>query len=174
MTSDPEFRQNFDAKFAEHDKNKKGSLNKEQFVAFYLDLGGPFGEASKLDVLFDGIDIDNSKLVTKQELLDFIDAALNNDMLTIFKIVFRAFDKDRSSILDVNEIVELVKFSDMQMTIEEAKQAVEEITGQKDGQVTFAVLYKLMTSTEIDPKTDPYDGKLKKPAEKKSGCCHLI
>jgi Ca2+-binding EF-hand superfamily protein len=67
---------------------------------------------------------------------------------------FRAFDEDRNGILDQSEFINALSFAQHQFTAEQEKA----IFGKETW--TFADFYKFHTSNDIDPETDPYDGKL--------------
>ena len=158
----------FEKKFDDIDTKKTGKMDKATFNTLYNELEGKEMPREESDVMFDGIDIDNSGKVTKQEFMDLVRAIVNNNELYKIKLVFRAFDKDRSSLLDLKEVISIVKYTGKEITDEQAQTFVENQTGKKNGKISFANLYKLLTDKDIDPKTDPYDGKLK------SGCCLLI
>jgi Ca2+-binding EF-hand superfamily protein len=155
-------------KFDQADTRKTGQLD---FYAFKVLAGEVLQTEDEPTIqhYFDGIDIDNSKAVGGDEFTAFVVAALSGDKNYTLKLIFRAFDKDRSRALDAAEVKAVGKYAGTELSDEEIQAGIEKITGKKDGTLSYAQVVKLLTGTEIDPTTDPYDGKLKK-----SGCCLIF
>jgi len=147
---------------------KKGHIDLPAFHDLNCQLEQKPIQESESRMVFNGIDIDNSKLISKQEFVEYIRAVLDNNQVQIFKIVFRAFDKNRNRVLEPSEVAEICRFANKELTPAELDVAIETLTGSKQGKITFPQLLKFITGMEIDPKTDPYDGKLK------SGCCLIL
>jgi Ca2+-binding EF-hand superfamily protein len=158
----------FLTKFDEADTRKTGNLEFPAFKVLFSEvLGNP--DESTAHLYFDGIDIDNSKSVSRDEFKDFVVAALKGDKVYTLKLVFRAFDKDRSQALDVAEVKAIGKYVGSQLTDQEVEAGMVRLTGKKNGVLSYAQVVKLLTGQDIEPTTDPYDGKLKK-----SGCCLIL
>jgi Ca2+-binding EF-hand superfamily protein len=157
----------FLAKFDAADTKKKGEI---EFAAFKPLIGELLGkdDATTAQLYFDGIDIDGSKKIGRDEFKAFVAAALKKDTDYTIKLVFRAFDKDRSRNLDAKEVKQIGEYIGRPMTDEEVGAGIERIAGKKDAKLTYAQVVKLLTNKDIDPNTDPYDGKLK------SKCCLLL
>ncbi|EAY10226.1 EF hand family protein [Trichomonas vaginalis G3] len=158
----------FEKKFDEMDTGKDGKMKAKEFNALYAELEGKECTQEESDVMFRGIDIDNSGTVTKEEFMDMVKAVVNNDDLYTYKLIFRAFDKDRSKALECKEVIAIHKYCGKEVTQEQVEKFMVEETGKKNGKITFAMLYKLLTGKKIAAETDPYDGKLK------SKCCLLL
>ena len=158
----------FEKKFDDLDNKKDGKMNKAEFHTLYKELEGKECEQEESDIMFNGIDIDGSGQVAKEEFMDLVKAIVNNDEMYTYKLIFRAFDKDHSAALEAKEVVDVAKYCNKEMTIEQAEEFVQKQTGKKNGKITFAMLYNLLTGKEVKADYDPYDGKLK------SGCCLLI
>jgi Ca2+-binding EF-hand superfamily protein len=155
-------------KFDVADTKKKGVLDFTGFKGLFAEvMNNQDAEAAQL--YFNGIDIDNSKEVSRDEIKAFIVAALTADKVYILKLVFRAFDKDRSRALDAKEIKAVGKYVGNELTDEQIEAALVKHTGKKKGSLNYAQVVKLLTGNDIDAETDPYDGKIKK-----SGCCLLL
>jgi Ca2+-binding EF-hand superfamily protein len=154
-------------KFDAADTKQKGEID---FAAFRPLIGELIGndDATMAQRYFDGIDIDGSKTISKEEFKAFLVATLTTDTDYTIKLVFRAFDTDRSRNLDANEIKQIGDYIGRPMTDEEVTTAIERIAGKKNAKLTYAQIVKLLTNKDIDPNTDPYDGKLK------SKCCLLL
>ncbi|OHS93640.1 EF hand family protein [Tritrichomonas foetus] len=158
----------FLAKFDEQDTKKKGVLELAAFKKLFPEvMGGEFNEETA-EMYFRGIDIDNSKSVSRQEFSDFVKAALDKDATYTIKMAFRSFDKDRSKNLDAKEVKAIAGYVGRDMTDEEVAAAMEKLTGKSKGTLTYPQVVKMITGKDIDKDADPYDGKLK------SSCCLLI
>ena len=159
----------FEAKFDEMDTGKDGKMKKAEFHKLYWEIEDRECTEEESDVMFRGIDIDGNECVTKEEFMAMVKAIVNKDEVYTYKLIFRAFDKDRSNALDVKEVMAIVKYCGKECTEEQAQEAMKKATGKAKGKMDFATLYKLLTDKTIDEKNaDPYDGK------NKSGCCLLI
>lgn len=158
----------FEKKFDELDNKKDGLMKPEEFFYLYKELEGKECTREESDVMFRGIDIDGSGEVSKEEYMDLVKAIVNDDKMYIYKLVFRAFDKDRSRSLEKDEVMDAAKYMGKEMTKEEAEEFITKKTGKKNGKITFAMLYNLITGKTLPDDFDAYDGKLK------SGCCLLI
>ncbi|KAH0794262.1 EF hand family protein [Histomonas meleagridis] len=158
-------------KFDEVDTKKKGSLDQAQFKTLVGEVMAGRTDEETSDMYFRGIDIDNSKSVSKDEFTDFVVAALTNDQEYIVKMAFRSIDVDRSRTLDSKEVKKIARYLGQEKTDEEIEDLMVQVTGKKSGKITYPQLVKMLTGKDIDPKSkeaDPYDGKLK------SGCCNLL
>ncbi|KAH0788458.1 EF hand family protein [Histomonas meleagridis] len=158
-------------KFDEADTKKKGALDQSQFKVLVSEVMAGRTDDETADMYFKGIDIDNSKTVSKEEFKDFVIAALTNDQEYILKMAFRSIDTDRSRSLDSKEIKKISKYLGQERTDEEIEDLLTQVIGKKSGKITYPQLVKILVGKEIDPKSkeaDPYDGKLK------SSCCNLL
>jgi Ca2+-binding EF-hand superfamily protein len=155
-------------KFDVADTKKKGVLDFAGFKGLFAEVLNNNDEAAA-QLYFDGIDIDGSKEVSRDEFKAFVVAALKGDKVYTLKLVFRAFDKDRSRALDAKEVKAVGKYVGADLTDDEVEAGLLKLTGKKTGALNYAQVVKLLTGQDIDAATDPYDGKLKK-----SGCCLLL
>jgi Ca2+-binding EF-hand superfamily protein len=155
-------------KFDEADKKKKGELDFFNFKVLFAEVLNNNDEATA-KLYFNGIDIDNSQAVSRDEFKAFVKAALTGDKVYTLKLVFRAFDKDRSRALDAAEVKEVGKYVGANLSDEEIAAGMLKLTGKKDGSLNYSQVVKLLTGQDISADTDPYDGKLKK-----SGCCLIL
>jgi Ca2+-binding EF-hand superfamily protein len=158
----------FLAKFDAADLKKKGVLDFSGFKGLFAEVLNNQDEATA-QLYFNGIDIDGSKQVSRDEFKDFVVAALKGDKVYTLKLIFRAFDKDRSRALDASEVKAVGKYVGAELTDDEIEAGMVRLTGEKKGALNYAQIVKLLTNQDIDAATDPYDGKLKK-----SGCCLLL
>lgn len=157
----------FMSKFDELDEEDDGVMGINEFLVLYREImGQPDLTRADAEVIFRGIDIDGNGYVSRDEFHDMVVSAVKKDFLSQYKMLFRSFDTDRSRTLSANEIVELCNYIGKEFTREQAEFAIQR-SGSRT--LTFAQLYKLLTRQEIDPSTDPYDGKLKK-----SSCCSIF
>jgi Ca2+-binding EF-hand superfamily protein len=154
-------------KFDAADAKKKGQIDYAAFKPLIGELLGKDDDRTA-QVYFDGIDIDGSKQIGRDEFKAFVVAALTKDTNYTLKLVFRAFDKDRSRELDAKEIKEVGRYVGRELTDEEIETGIQRVGGKKGGKLKYSQVVKLITNKEVDPNTDPYDGKLK------SGCCLLL
>jgi Ca2+-binding EF-hand superfamily protein len=155
-------------KFDTADTAKKGKIGLAAFTPLIGELIGS-QDPKKAELYFRGIDIDGSNEVSREEFEDFVKGVLRKDPKYIIKLIFRAFDKDRSSTLQLGEIKEIGEFVGHPLDDATVKAKIKEITGKEGSALTFAQVVKLLTGETIKEDTDPYDGKLKK-----SGCCLLL
>lgn len=158
----------FMEKFDEVDEKKKGSLDKTQFTTLFKQVMGGEVTDEMAEIYFNGIDIDGSKSIGRDEFEAFVKAALEKDQEYTIKMAFRAFDKDRSKSLDCKEVQSIAKYCGKEMSDDEVKAAMKKQTGKESGKMTYAMIVKVITGKDIDAKADPYDGKLK------SKCCLLL
>jgi hypothetical protein len=152
----------YSQKFDEYDKDNSKTISVDEFLELYRDFEeDPNKTKEEAQVVFDGIDINDDKTLSKEEFLNTVKYFKTNDKLNKFKLYFRSFDKDRSRTLEAEEIFEYFKFCGKPITLEQAKHFITQFnTRRKLTGLTFAQLYKLLTEIDIDPDTDPYDGKL--------------
>jgi Ca2+-binding EF-hand superfamily protein len=155
-------------KFDDADTKKKGTLDFSAFKILIAQVLANDDEPTA-QIYFNGIDIDGNKSVSRDEFKDFVSAALKGDKVYSLKLVFRAFDKDRSRALDGKEVKAIGKYVGTELTDDEVEAGLIKLTGKKDGTLNYAQVVKLLTGQDIDAATDPYDGKLKK-----SGCCLIL
>nr|AGM32364.1 EF-hand family protein [Coptotermes formosanus] len=162
----------YSQKFDEHDKDKSGFISPKEFVTLYRDIENDQNKTEEESkILFDGIDIDGNGKMSKDEFLGLVKTVKTSDKLALFKIAFRAFDKDRSRSLEAKEVVEYSKFCKAPVTKEEAEKIIlEKNPDGKTKGLNFPQLYKIVAGEDIDELTDPYDGR----EVKKSGCCLLF
>jgi Ca2+-binding EF-hand superfamily protein len=151
----------FMVKFDAADTGKKGKIGLAAFTPLIDELIGS-QDPKKAELYFRSLDIDGSNEVSREEFEEFVKATLRNDDKYIIKLVFRDFDKDRSSILRLSEIKEIGEFVGRPLHDATIKAKIKEITGKEGSALTFAQLVKLLTGEIIKEDTDPYDGKLKK------------
>lgn len=149
----------FMAKFDAADEQKKGSLDKTQFAAVLKQLMDASDET--VELYFHGLDVCNNNTVSRDEFESFVKACLTRDPEYTFKLGFRGFDKNRSRTLGVSEILALAKYTGSELTEEEARLCLKRTTGKEDGEMTYAMLVKILTGKEVADDADPYDGKLK-------------
>lgn len=150
------------------DEGRDGKMKIKEFKVLYDDLEGRTTSDEECNIMFRGIDIDGSGEITKQEFMDMVKGVINKDDVYIYKMIFRAFDKDRSRELDVDEIWSIHKFQGKNTPREDVAKFVLETTGSSKGKLNFSQFYKHFTGKFIPNGTDPYDGMLK------SKCCLLI
>nr|AGM32359.1 EF-hand family protein [Coptotermes formosanus] len=159
----------YSRKFDEKDKDNSKTIDRDEFLFLYRDIEGDDTKTqTEADIIFNGIDIDNSNTLSKDEFLDLVKSIKGGDKQYLHKMVFRSFDKDRSKTLEAEEIVAYSEFCKKAKTKEEAEELVKKYNPDGKGKgLTFPQLYEELTGVKIDPKTDPYDGKLGK-------CCLIL
>lgn len=153
------------AKFDQYDKKKKGKIDYSAFKALFTEVAGSDDEKT-CKLYFNGIDVNRNGDVSKEEFTEFVNNV--KDPSYTIKMAFRAFDEDKSGNLNSKEVLEIAKYAGADLTEEQVQEKIQSITGDKKGKLTYAQVVKMITGKDIDPKTDPYDGKLK------SSCCNLI
>jgi Ca2+-binding EF-hand superfamily protein len=147
-------------KFDEHDKDGSGEISFDEFVYLYRDIEDDQSRTEEeARVVFDGIDINNDKSLSKKEFLDLVKAMKTNDTLFLYKMSFRSFDPDRSRSLEADEIVTYFNFCGRKTNKKQAERLIAKENPGGDS-LTFAQLYSKLTGEEIDPDTDPYDGQI--------------
>jgi Ca2+-binding EF-hand superfamily protein len=158
----------FLAKFDEADKAKSGTISIEEFRPLFSQLLAGGADNATADLYFRGIDVDDSKSISKAEFEDFVRAIVSKNQVYPVKLLFRAFDADRSVTLDAKEVKAMSKYTGKELTDEEIAAALERMTGRRNGPLTYPQVVKILTGKNIDTKADPYDGKLQ------SKCCLLL
>lgn len=140
-------------KFDENDTDKKGSIDFEQFKSFFPDVMGGNSSDENAEMYFRGINISNNGRISRQEFSNFIKAVIKNDEDFLIKSAFRSFDKDQSQNLNCKEVKAITKYVGRDMTDEEIEAAMEKITGDKKGSLTYAQIYKMITGRDLDDGT---------------------
>lgn len=149
----------FMAKFDAADEQRKGSLDKTQFATLLKMLMDASDETA--EVYFHGLDVCRNNAVSRDEFEDFVKACLTRDPEYTFKLTFRGFDKNRAGTLGVSEVIALAKYSGGEVTEEQARRYMKQVTGKEDGRLTYAMVVKMIADKEVAGDADPYDGKLK-------------
>ena len=170
--------------FKKHDADSSGELNMDEFYTFMKacfltdldqDPDGDVQEGDEYDAdrkqmefLYKGMDIDGSNSLSEDEICECFAALKENNFKWLMKILFRGADKDRSRKVSIAELKDVVSMCGSNLSEEDFKNRCVVELGKETKELTFAQFYKVITGDEIDPKTDPYDGKLK------SKCCLLL
>jgi len=184
--------------FKQHDKDGNGTLTYAEFTAFIChamalkdeleaqDEESP-NTSAKIDVsplqlrmLFDGMDIDGSRRVSRQKIIECFTAMKQIDVLKLAKMAFRSLDKNRSNKVTLLELkvallaTDPLSVGDKEFTlrdfedrcvVEFGKRVIQPLRG-----LEFWEFYKIISGEEIGHMTCPYDGK--KPM--RCGCCLLL
>jgi len=151
----------FMAKFDAADADRSGALKFSEFQVLFAELMNNTDPAAA-ELYFNGIDINGDKSVAKDEFKAFAVAALNRDQEYTLKLVFRAFDKDRSNSLEAAEVKSIGRYVGRELSDEEVAAGIERYAGAGQTSLNFAQVVNLLLNVEIPPDTDPYEGKLKK------------
>jgi large subunit ribosomal protein LP2 len=170
--------------FKKHDADNSGQLNFDEFnifmrACFNSDLDqDPEGDVQEgeeydankrqMEFLYKGMDIDGSNTLAQEEICQCFAALKENNFKWLMKILFRGADKDRSRKVSIAELKDVISMCGSSMNEEEFQNRCQVELGKEVKELTFAQFYKVITGDDIDPKTDPYDGKLK------SKCCLLL
>jgi Ca2+-binding EF-hand superfamily protein len=159
----------FSAEFDKYDKESNGKISKNDFLFLYRALEtDETKEREESDIIFNGIDIESTEFIAKNEFLNLVKQFKERNMLFLYKIVFRSFDKDKSKTLNPDEIVDYMIFCKKSIT---RKAAETEIMRFGAKELNFAQMHYILTGKTIDPDIDPYDGMLER---KKTSCCEII
>jgi Ca2+-binding EF-hand superfamily protein len=168
--------------FDEADTEKKGEIDKEKFTELYRKIEADKNKTpEEAGRIFDGIDINNNKLCSKEEFSAMVTAILSGEHTYIMKMIFRSFDTNRSRDLDKKEIINYKNFIGQEKTEEEIDEFIEK--NGINGKLKYYQLVKFLKGIDIPENTDPYDGQLKTQKEeakkrevpqKKSACCDLL
>lgn len=136
-------------KFDENDTEKKGSINFDQFKAFFPDVMGGNTSDESAEMYFRGINVNNTGKISRQEFSNFVTAVLKNDQDFLIKSAFRSFDKDQSQNLNCEEVKAITKYVGRDMSDDEIAAAMEKITGSKKGCLTYEQVYKMITGIDL-------------------------
>lgn len=168
----------FSQKYDEYAKRANGSgLDFRNFLELYKEIEG---NESLTDedgkVIFQGIDINDSQAITKAEFMELIRAVKESDNDYLYKLIFRAFDRDRDKLLGAHEFVEFSRYCKKELSIENVNHLLDE---KHSKGYTYPEIYHFLTEKDTDPNADPYDGKLiekfrQTNSAKSSTCCILI
>jgi Ca2+-binding EF-hand superfamily protein len=144
--------------FDQADADNSGECDGEEFKKLFQQVMGKV-DPRAAEIYRRGIDLDGNGKVSRDEFKAFVVAALTKDQDYTLKLVFRAFDKDRSRTLDASEIKEIGRYVGRNLSDEEVSRALQERTGDPNGQLNFAQVVKLLLNKDIADDTDPYEGK---------------
>jgi Ca2+-binding EF-hand superfamily protein len=157
----------FLAEFDKIDRKRKKELPLSDFKVLFQKIA-PDQDGALAGLYFRGIDIDDSRSVSREEFERFARAILSKDEDYTLRMAFRAFDRDRSRTLSWEEVRDIGKCAGRQLMEEAIVAEIERITGKKTGALTYAQTVKLCMGRDIPPDTDPYEGQLP------SKCCLLV
>jgi Ca2+-binding EF-hand superfamily protein len=146
------FLEKFDA--ADPDKN---GVDRTEFTKLFKEVLGK-DDAKAADLYFRGIDVNGDKTVSKEEFEAFVRAALTKDTDYSLKLVFRAFDQDRSNALDGKEVQQVAQYVGRKLSEQDVRAGIERITGDPNGSLNYAQVVQLITGKEVPADTDPYEG----------------
>ena len=90
------------------DKNRNGSLSKEELIEGYRSIHGDKFNEKEIEALMDMADADGSGEINYTEWL--MTVVSREKIMTQEKVeqIFRLFDKDKSSTISVSEIEEMI------------------------------------------------------------------
>lgn len=169
--SDDYIVEKYEKRFDDYDTEKHDKIDKDAFNILYNEIQNKTTiHRDFTDIIFNGIDFNGTGYINKQDFISFVKSELYGDELQQYKIIFRAFDKSRTGALTTDDVIDIGRFVNKKITKREAELTLLSETGMKNGSMTFPVFYKMMTGRDTDPKTDPYDGRLKNH----SLCCLLL
>jgi Ca2+-binding EF-hand superfamily protein len=137
------FLEKFDAADPDHN-----GVDRTEFTKLFKDVLGKDDPASA-DIYFRGIDVNGDKSLSREEFEAFVSAALTKDTNYTLKLVFRAFDRDRSSALDAKEVQQVGLYVGRKLTDDQVRQAIERITGDANGSLNYAQVVKLITGKDV-------------------------
>jgi Ca2+-binding EF-hand superfamily protein len=149
-----------------------GSINLANFRVLMAEIVTVAHEQTA-DLYFDGIDIERSNTIGKEDFRIFAVALLQRATDYSIKLLFRALDKNRLSRLDAADVTKIAECLGRPMDAQTAADRIESITGSKTAKLNYAEIVKVIMNKDIDPNTDPYDGKVPKK-DSKSTCCLLL
>lgn len=172
-----EQKEEIEGLFNKYDKSGNGKLEYDEFINFMKD-GLGFQDNNnfhkQMRFLYDGMDVDGSKNLDKEEIIECFTKFKEEDFRWITKMIFRGADRDNSRKVSVDELKfacdSLGKPLDAKAFEEQCKLEF----GAKKKELEYWEFYKLISGEELDKKSieaDPYDGKLQAESSK---CCILI
>jgi Ca2+-binding EF-hand superfamily protein len=150
--------QRFMARFDDVDSEKFGELNLTKFKKLFAEVM-TISNDDAAEMYFKGMDVENNKTVKREEFEVFVKAVLERNHNYAIKMMFRAFDNNSCGFLGREEIKQMAKYAGRELSNEEVSSALKKTTGDENGSLTYAQVVKLMTGEDIDPKSDPYDGR---------------
>jgi Ca2+-binding EF-hand superfamily protein len=160
----------FREKFDEYDHQKSGHIGIDEFLLLYRDCECDQNKTKEeAQITFNALDISNQNCISKEEFVYLAKSIKSEDKNYLYKMLFKAFDKNRSKFLEADELIDYMKFCKKHITKAQAEVIIKNKNHGNGKGISFAQLYKFLTHQEIDPNTDPYDGKLLK-----RGCCLLL
>ena len=117
------------------------------------------------DFIFNSIDIFNTNLISRYDIVNFFRDYSSGNLLTQKKIEFRSIDLNRDSYLSFDEFNHYLSFMNENLNI-------NNILNDLDSSelISFNLFFYFTTNIKLQTFIDPYDGKL----FKKSECCLLL
>jgi len=173
-------RQQIEHLFSKHARSGADRLSFDEFRAAILSIEGNCQSEEEIVVLFQGVDIDGDKSISKSEFIKLIESIANGNEIEITKILFRSCDVDRNGTLDQTEVLSLFKRVGINIT-PTILNNISRFT--KENSINYANFYKIIYDKNLSHNTDPYDGKNPKTLEIKketqnnvptSSCCLIL
>ena len=122
--------------FNKIDEDGSGELDEDEIKGFLRSVGMEEDYAGLIKKIFD---TDGNGLVSFDEFKDYINALREHetDSKKLFRMLFKAIDEDNSGTIDANEMVEFCGYLHVDMTKEDAEEAIKEIDADGNGRIDF-------------------------------------
>lgn len=129
--------------FDKIDKDGSGELDGDEIRDFLKSVGM---EEDYDQLIVKVFDKDGNKSISFDEFKEYIAVMtdLENDPGKLFRKLFSKIDKDGNNQLDAEEMVEFCKYLHVEMTVEEAKEVIDEIDSDSNGTIDFDELCKAL------------------------------
>jgi Ca2+-binding EF-hand superfamily protein len=104
----------FSKKYDKYDKNHSNANDFNSFKQLYQEIETNMDKTKgeeDAQVIFDGIDVNDDKSISKEEFLDLVKTIKENDKLALYKIFFSGFDKNRSRLLKIADSNKIKRYN---------------------------------------------------------------
>ena len=118
--------------FEELDTDRSGEIDEDEIRAGLKKLGLPSGDDYVADLLSGGYDLDQSKTISKQEFISYVQSK-EKEMLK----VFQSMDVDKSGSITSKEILKVMGRMGISASDADGERMVELLDANKDGVITF-------------------------------------
>jgi hypothetical protein len=110
------------------------------------------------DLYFRGINVNGATTISRDDFEAFARATLTKGKSCAVKLMFRAFDQDRSGALGAEAIQLVGKYLGLNLTDEEITGEIKRFTGDRNSRLSYAQLAAMLVCEYLPDDADPYDG----------------
>ena len=159
QTLDETQKERVRSKLYEYCEDGEGGLALDEFKEFYGDfIADDSPDDEEAAFMFRGIDVDESKFITFEKIIDFAEAIYFDDKHYLAKLGFRGLDENRKMRVPVNNLSMATKLFAPGMSKETLEASIGDKIGKNCSHLKYDQYMLVVLDEKIDVDEDPYDG----------------